>query len=304
MFRYALAASTLRVFSAHSASKKLYRKIGNTFGQRKRLKVRDINIRVDRGDLLISLCRAYNAVRDGDHVLEIGTGWMHWYSLYLRFFYNVKVTAFDVWDNRQFKALQAAAKKLEAVFDRSGTDAKVIENVRKVHHCTGFDDLYRTFGYEYVIEPTGTGALSQFSNSHFDFITSFHVLEHVPTQYLKALANDMYRTLKPGAITIHQIGIDDHLTHYDRKASQKQYLKYSDRTWRILFENYVQYFNRLQPSDWEALFKSAGFTLLDKIAEKTSIDSLPINNKFREYPKEDLECTILTLVYQKPIGQS
>ena len=227
---------------------------------------------------------------------------MHWYSLYLRFFYDVEITGIDVWDNRQFKALQAAAKKLEAVFERSGTDAKVIENVRKVSHCSGFDDLYQTFGFEYVLERTG--ALSQFSNSHFNFITSFHVLEHIPTQYLMSLANDMYRTLKPGAITIHQIGIDDHLTHYDRKASQKQYLKYSDRTWRIFFENEVQYINRLQPSDWQGLFKSAGFVLFDKITEKTNIDALPIKGRFRKYPKEDLECTILTCVYQKPINQS
>jgi SAM-dependent methyltransferase len=302
MFRYALAACALRASSANSASKKLYRKLGNTFGLRQRLEVRDIEIRVARGNLLVALCRAHNAVIDGDHILELGPGWMHWYSLYLRFFYDVKVTGIDVWDNRQFKALQAAAKKLEAVFECSGTDAKVIENVRKISRCSGFEDLYQTFGYEYVLERTG--ALSQFSNSYFNFITSFHVLEHIPTQYLMPLANDMYRTLKPGALTIHQIGIDDHLTHYDRKASQKQYLKYSDRTWRIFFENEVQHINRLQPSDWQALFKSAGFVLLDKITEKTNIDSLRINSKFREYPKEDLECTILTYVYQKPVSAS
>lgn len=154
--------------------------------------------------------------------------------------------------------------------------------------------LYRKI----VIEPTGS--IAGFPDAGFDFITSFHVLEHVPAHLVEKLAQDMFRKLKPGAYTIHQIGIDDHLSHYDAAASHKQYLKYSDGVWRMFFENEVQYFNRLQTSDWLGAFERAGFSLVDSIAEGTDIDALNISPRFRGYPRKDLECTTLTLVYRKP----
>jgi len=64
MLRYVLAATALKAFSVNGLSKKLYRKIGNTFGERKRLTVNDFDDRVERGNLLVDLCRAHRAVRD------------------------------------------------------------------------------------------------------------------------------------------------------------------------------------------------------------------------------------------------
>ena len=46
----------------------------------------------------------------------------------------------------------------------------------------------------------------------------------------------MYRSLKPGGYSIHQIGIDDHLTHFDSSQSPKKYISYSDNVWKLLFE--------------------------------------------------------------------
>ncbi len=297
MLRYLAAAAALKVFSANAPMRRLYRKIGNTFGQRGRLAVSDIDIRIERGNLLVDLCRTHGAVKAGDRILEIGTGWMHFYSLYLRLFHDIRVTALDIWDNRQFAALQAAASKLLAASDGKLAATSVRENLQKLLACKDFDEFYRTFGYDYVIEPTGT--IAGFPDASFDFITSFHVLEHVPAHLVDKLARDMFEKLKPGACTIHQIGIDDHLSHYDPESSHKHYLKYSDGVWRTFFENEVQYFNRLQTSDWLSAFERAGFALVDSIAEVTNIDALKVNARFRGYPQSDLECTTLTLVYRK-----
>jgi hypothetical protein len=262
MLRYVAAAAALKAFSANTLSKKLYREIGNTFGQRNRLAVDDIDIRISRGNLLVDLCRAHGAVKDGDQVLEIGTGWMHFYSLYLRLFYDIRVAALDIWDCRQFAALQAAARKLAAASEPRFSDPKARES--------------------WLVDQEKQAAWR--------------------TRLWDAENRGKVK-LKPGAYTIHQIGIDDHLTHYDPKASHKQYLKYSDRVWRGFFENEVQYFNRLQTSDWLEAFVRAGFELVERIEEGTNIDSLPIDSRFRAYPKKDLECTTLTLVYRKPAGR-
>ncbi|MGH8573588.1 MAG: hypothetical protein ACREX8_13590, partial [Gammaproteobacteria bacterium] len=85
------------------------------------------------------------------------------------------------------------------------------------------------------------------------------------------LLADFHRTLKPGGYMIHQIGIDDHLQHYDPAESPKNYLRFSDRAWKLLFENDVQYFNRLQACDWIDRIGSAGFVLLERIAETADV---------------------------------
>jgi hypothetical protein len=110
------------------------------------------------------------------------------------------------------------------------------------------EDLYARLGLEHIIEPTGIP--SRCATGSYDLIFSFHVLEHVPAARVGELLGHFQRMLRPGGVMIHQIGIDDHLAHYDAKQSPKTYLQYSDRTWRRFFENDVQYFNRLQRSEW------------------------------------------------------
>ena len=298
MVKYVLAAVALKIFSLNNISKKAYRKIGNVFEDKTRGKAKNINSYISRGNLLISLCKKYGVINEGDELLEIGTGWMHWYSIYLRLFYNVKITMLDIWDNRQLGTLKAAFSKVSEMSKELAEHNQFIEDIDKIIHISGFEELYDKLDLNYVIEERGS--LNQFTTNSFDFIFSFHVLEHVPKENTKELANNIYRTLKPGGFSIHQIGIDDHLSHYDKSESSKNYLRYSDSMWKRVFENEVQYFNRLQMSDWLDIFDRKGFVLMEKIMESKNIDSLKIDSKYQHYTKEDLGCTILTIVHKKP----
>ena len=69
------------------------------------------------------------------------------------------------------------------------------------------------------------------------------------------------------------------------------YLRYSDTTWKIFFENEVQYFNRLLMADWLNIFGQVGFVLMEKIPNITNINSLKIHPKYQQYTKEDLSCS-------------
>lgn len=298
MLRYSLAALALKTFSINSTTRKLYRRLGNRVGAARRENVPDLNVRVARGDLLVELARKHHALQNGDRMLEIGTGWMHWFSLYASFFFDLRITGLDVWDNRQFSALQAALRKVRPVLVGRGEGSDVIARLDRLSQAQGFDDLYARIGFQYVIEPQGS--LAGFADQSFDSVISFHVLEHVPKDNVDSLLRHMHRVLRPGGCVIHQIGIDDHLAHYDKKASGKQYLKYSDRTWRTFFDNKLQYINRIQASEWQRRFAANGFQLVDRIAEIRNVEKLPIHPQYRHLPREDFGCTILTLVYRKP----
>jgi len=298
MLRYFLAATALKMFSANSTSKALYRRIGNVLGQEMR-KRESIDTRIRRGNLLVDLCNKYSAVNEGDKLLEIGTGWIHWYSIYLRLYYDVSITMLDVWNNRQFIALKSAFSKLEASMKTDHTHYhRIVKLLQKILATKSFEELYIMLGLQYIIEKTGD--LSQFPDNSFSYVFSFHVLEHILQDNVSKEVRDIYRILKPGGYSIHQIGIDDHLSHYDKNESPKNYLRYSDKTWKMLFENEVQYFNRLQMFDWLSLFDKEGFCLLEKITESCDIESLRIDQKYKYYKKEDLACTTLTIVHRKP----
>lgn len=296
MVKYALAALAMKLFSMNNLSKRVYREIGNTFVAKKRKKAK-IDSYIKRGKLLFSLCEKYHVVKENDKLFEIGTGWMHWYSLYIRLFYNVNMTMMDVWDNRQLEALKASFFKVYELSEGISRQ-KYLHDIDFIVNVDSFKKLYDKFNLNYVIEDKGS--LSQFPSNYFNCIFSFHVLEHVPKEYTNDLANNIYRILKPGGFSIHQIGIDDHLSHYDKRESSMNYLRYSDTIWKIFFQNEVQYFNRLLMSDWIDIFGQEGLSLREKIPEFANIDSLQIHSKYQRYTKEDLSCENLTIVHQKP----
>lgn len=297
MLKYQLAAIALKAFSTNALTTRAYRKLGNVVGQRRRLAVPDLPIYTARGNLLVALARKYSAVSDGSKVLEVGTGWMHWFSIYLRLFYKVKIDAFDVWDNRQFMALQSAAAKLRLVFNKDAADPKVLANLDIILGSRSFAEIYQRLDINYIIDPTGS--LDQFPDAMFDLITSFHVMEHVSADAVQKLGRSFARVIRPGGYMIHQIGIDDHLAHYDSNSSRKQYIVYSESEWKLRFASSIGYINRIQASEWRQLFDQCGFELCEEINETTDISKLRIGPRFQGYSKEDLECTIQTLVYRK-----
>ena len=298
MYRYILAATALKAFSLNATTRRLYRRVGNKVGARRRAATVDLKTYVSRGDLLVELLRKYCSMREGQHLLEIGTGWMHWFALYLRLFVEAEIATVDVWDNRQFEALKSAFARLEAILIERAAPRSVRENLRAILSVHDFGDLYRRLNMSYTIQRDGS--LAGFADHSYDCVFSLHVLEHVPRESVNCLFTEMYRVLTPGGFMIHQIGIDDHLSHYDLSCSPKQYLAYSDRRWKLLFENSLQYINRLQMSDWLRAFGTAGFLVRETLPIYADVSALRIHSSYAGYANRDLACRNLTVVLQKP----
>jgi SAM-dependent methyltransferase len=257
----------------------------------------------ERVKRMLGLQKKHDVVRNGDRVLEIGTGWLHWEALTLRLFYDVDAVLFDVWDNRQLGGLKNYVGQLAPMLnggfgltDREARRAKTI--AAEILRLDSFEELYRHLGFEYVVE--SSGSLSQFPTNSFQLVVSGGVLEHVKRDALPHLIAETYRILKPGGWAVHSIDTADHLEHYDRTVSPKMYLRFSEQTWRGLFENEVQYINRVQRGEWLDLFINNGFESVEEEGHRVNISQLRLAERYRCMKRSDLECTVLKVALRKP----
>lgn len=303
MLKYKMTAAALKAFSLSPQTKRGYRFLGNTVGQQKRIQGGLDWHYIERAKLLLDFCHRHQAIQPGDRLLEIGTGWVHWESTVLRLFHDVEITLLDVWDNRHFAAYKLYCQKFAEVVDaeipmEQAQHERVHMLLAKIQDARSFEEVYSFLNFTYVVNPTGT--LDIFPDQHFALIFSSNVLEHIEKSILPDFIRDFYRILRPGGHSIQQIDLGDHLSYYDRRAPVKNYLRYSDKTWKRFFENDVQYFNRVQKSIWLELFQAAGLELAEMEAVDTDLTALPIDQSYQHMNPEDLRCWTLRVVHTRP----
>jgi len=302
MLKYYLTAAALKGASCCSTTRKAYRFWGNTFGQRQRRNQPMPFYYLERVKRNVSLCTKYDLLKPGDQLLELGTGWVHWEALTLRLFFEFQATLYDVWDNRQFDALKIYMRQLGSALKQKkiqipGDVPKALRAAEQICRLDTLDQLYDLMGFKYVLDPAGE--LKGLPDEAFAIVISAGVLEHVHVDSIGNCLTGMTRTLKPGGHGIHSINITDHLYLYDRRASPKQYLRYSERMWKTFFENQIQYINRLQRSEWLSMFSKAGMNLLSEDGDYRALDELPVHKQYRGFDQKDLECLTLDIFVQK-----
>jgi SAM-dependent methyltransferase len=279
-----------------------YRRLGNTLGGKRRCKEVMPSYYPDRLKRMLRLIRQYDIVRDGDRVLELGTGWLHWEAITLRLFVKINAVLFDVWDNRQLGGIKNYLRQLGSILSNEfGLSGEEIERARcmikTILNVKSFDELYELLGFEYHVAQSGS--LDHFSAGSFRFVVSAGVLEHVEEQAAPTLIAETARILEPNGWALHSIDTSDHLAHYDKTVSPKLYLSFSEGTWRCFFDNGVQHINRMQRGDWLRLFTENQFELVEEESKKADISRLKLAAKYSRLPEKDLECTVLRMLLRK-----
>lgn len=297
MLRYTAAALALKPFSLPGGSR-LYRSLANVVGGRRRVATGPTEIYMERMRAILDTCRALGGLTPGSKVLEVGTGWVHWEATVLRLAYDIEATLLDVWDNRQFRAYQEWAGALRDKLTWAGIARErqpaALSAIDAITTSSTIDEVYSRLGFRYVLDPSRT---LDGVDGTYDLIVSTSVLEHVDAQLLPEFLANMRRLLVPDGQTVHLIDLGDHLSYYDANAHDKNYLRYTDRTWRLWFANRVHYFNRVQRSDWMDLFNGAGLRLISERREDTALAGLPISSAFSRFGAADLACRNLTLIH-------
>jgi hypothetical protein len=147
--------------------------------------------------------------------------------------------------------------------------------------------LLSRLGVEVVLGDARETALDAGS---FDLLVSNNTFEHVAPDVLYEILVEFRRLASPRAIMSHFVDMADHYAYFDRTLSQYHYLRFSDRTWRLL-NGGIQYQNRLRIPDYRALHAAAGFSILHEAhgqALPDDLDRVPLAERFRFYSREDL----------------
>jgi len=138
-----------------------------------------------------------------------------------------------------------------------------------------------------------------------DFVSSTDTCEHIPGEDLAAIFRECRRLLRPGGAFSCRIDLQDHYAYFDRGLSRYNFLRFSDRSWRLV-NSPLHHQNRLRSPDYLRLVRHAGLELVSETPSGPSaeglaeLSGLPLAERFRAYTPEELGVTILSFVARNP----
>jgi 2-polyprenyl-3-methyl-5-hydroxy-6-metoxy-1,4-benzoquinol methylase len=148
----------------------------------------------------------------------------------------------------------------------------------------------------YQVNPAGE---PQYSDGNFDFIFSMDVLEHVRREGFQDSTKKWLSLLKPGGLFVAQVGLDDHLSHFDRSKHVKHYLQHSRRMGGMLVESALKYINRLPASEILEMFRRAGFVMDFVDREMCDMADVVIHPDYKDQSHDDLAAARLIFVARR-----
>jgi len=302
MLRYIGASVLANAFSATPATQRSYRKFANRFETWRRTHLGLPDPYVERVRVLATFAGGHLTLSEGDSILEIGTGWVHWETLIMSLVTGGEKTMFDVVDNRLFPVFKLYAAQLRPLVETLGLPSDRIAPAYEVLDTIGragkFEEIYTALSWKHVVDESGT--MSNLPSDYFDFIVSSDVLEHIDRAILPSFVATMFRLLKPGSVTFHSIDLIDHLSYFDPKAPPKFYYRLDGATWDRWINSKVQYINRVQRPEWLSLFERAGFELVSEEVKNGPPGIKKIHASYSHLSEPELDTNILMLCLRKP----
>ena len=103
----------------------------------------------------------------------------------------------------------------------------------------------------------------------------------------------------------HVIDMSDHFEHGDKSISRVNFLKFGKFVWALTGLNPQNYQNRLRHFEFVEMFQSAGFELIEEIAEPDagaleSLKEITICKRYSRVPHEQLAILTSLLLVRNP----
>ena len=285
---YFVTAAALRLASANALTRRAYWALS-------KMKRRPRTVWHDQEVWILD-----NLPQTPGRLLEIGTGWVHAYSLYQILLRDDEIVCFDVMDRRNFRSFLATIpvvlEQVGAMALAPAVLARARERGATILRCASFEEVYEALNVTCQISADG---VPRFPDDHFDAITSIDVLEHVEASLFPAAAAGWHRITKPGGRFLAQVGVADHHSVYDGNRQPKRYLKHSHRTWDRFLNNEVQYCNRMTVSEIVRVLEDVGFTIDACDVELCDITRDEVHPDYRWQTDEDLRAVRADIVATK-----
>jgi SAM-dependent methyltransferase len=239
--------------------------------------------------------------------LEIGTGWFPTLPVCFILTGASKCMTYDLSRLLDFRLTQRMLGRLEShlkeISRKTGVGEEALrDRLSEMREASSLEDFLRRSQIEYHA-PADASATS-LPDASVDVVFSNSVLEHVTAEALDALMRETRRLLRPDGIAMHSVNCGDHYAYFDRKLSPINYLRYSESAWR-LWNNSIQYQNRLRPDDFLASAQRAGLeVVLNRQRPRPELlatfDSMKVAPAFRGYSREQLCTTSVDFVATIP----
>ena len=234
-------------------------------------------------------------------VLDLGTGWVHGYSLYPALLRNDEIHCFDVSDLRHFGSFRRTVAVVAEQIDQLDVGREILQRAHEradaVQRASDFREAYDILGINYHVAPQG---IPDYPEHSFDVVYSVDVLEHIQAGIFRAAAESWYRILKPEGRFLAQVGIDDHLSHYDHAKGTKHYMRYSQRMWDHLLQNDLQYINRLTATQILDALREAGLCLDDVATHDHGLSRSDAHSDYQWQTEWDMRASRLFVRAHKP----
>jgi hypothetical protein len=225
--------------------------------------------------------------------LEIGTGWFPVVPIGMalsgvRRFYSI--------DMQDLLSHECVVKTLERYEQQILAGAVTIEAEDALERVQGLlartseldaRGLLAALGIESLLRDARDTGLQADS---IDLVCSNNTLEHIPRPVIASLFREFERLSSARGIMSHHIDLADHYVNFDASITVYNFLQYSSSRWS-LFNNDLQYQNRLRVSDYRQLLDDTGWELVDEEDISDPIEvlrSVELAEEFRRYREEDL----------------
>lgn len=121
-----------------------------------------------------------------------------------------------------------------------------------------------------------------------DLAVSNNTLEHIPPADLASILRELRRVATVDGLMTHLVDLADHYSYFDGSIDVYNFLKYSERVWKI-FNNNLHYQSRLRIPAYRELLAQTGWSILHEQSRRKSADLLPVlAEPFRAYEEADL----------------
>ncbi len=235
-------------------------------------------------------------------LLDLGTGWVHAYGFAAALVREAdQIDLFDVQDLRHWGSFQATIEATigEILASTLPEDVKqrAERRAKDIKSADSFEAAYAIGRMAYH-----SGSVNPYPPCTFDRIFSVDVLEHVNAGIFLQAAQSWFEILKPGGMFVAQVGLDDHTAMYSDGFGTKRYLRYSEKTWRVLLGNSVQYINRLPASEIVSILKNAGFEIVSVATHDCTMQRSEVHPDYRWQSDADIQAVRLFLRARKPGG--